>query len=303
MAAVVGGDAAERAWGNDVVLCQLIQHLSPASLAAVSSTDRRGWTYAVPRLWSRLEPQQIKSFRLLASTVGNPPLLRLGSHRCYGSLVRVLDLGMLAGRWDKVDYQHMSAILANCSHLRTLDMSLCLSLRSSEFEGMMLASREMCQSLADLDISEASFSVSSMLSALQLMPNLKSLNLTSTQANDELMKALSIHNKLLVHLNTTDCVDVTDTGIRWVVESCRSLSELIVIDCPYVEDYTYLSQAGISYQWDESIDTSPRGTGSETPSDDEGTNSFDESHDDESTWSTTDNESWDTTDGSGSGSE
>ncbi|KAJ2748725.1 Leucine-rich repeat-containing protein 29 [Coemansia nantahalensis] len=303
MAPTNGPDAAARAWRNDVILARLIQSLPPASLGAVSSTDRRGWAYAVPRLWSKLEPQHIKSFRLLADTVGKPPLLPIGSHRFYGSLVRVLDLGMLSGRWDKVDYQHMSAILTSCCHLHTLDMSLCLSLRSSEFEGLMAASHEMGQALANLDISETSFSVSSMCNALELLPNLKSLNLTSTQASDEVMETISKHNTSLVHLNTTDCVDVTDVGIRKVVESCRSLSELILIDCPYVEDYDYLARAGISYQWDESIDTMPRNPdneGSSGEDDDDDDDSLGDDNSVEHDWYTTDYDSWETTDDGGS---
>ncbi|KAJ1732654.1 hypothetical protein LPJ61_001944, partial [Coemansia biformis] len=214
-------------------------------------------------------------------------------------LVRELDMGMLGGRWDKVDYAHMSKILGGCSNLKVLDMSLCLALRSSEFENMMSSSQGMQRSLTHLDISETSFSVPSMQHAFEQMPNLRFLNLTSTQASDEVLQTISERNTALVSLNLTDCVDVTDDGVRLVVAACRSLSELIVIDCPYVEDYEYLSRANISYQWEELIDTA-----NATPSDHSHTDE-DPSVEDDSAgntdWTDTSessDEEWDTTDGS-----
>ncbi|KAJ1718980.1 hypothetical protein LPJ61_006412, partial [Coemansia biformis] len=164
-------------------------------------------------------------------------------------LVRVLDTDMVSGRWDTVDYAHMSKILGSCSNLKVLDMSLCLALQSSEFENMMTSSQGMQQSLTHLDISETSFSVLSMQHAFEQMPNLRFLNLSSTQASDEVLQTISERNTAIVNLNLTNCVDVTDDGVRLVVAASS------IIDCPYVEDYEYLSRANISYQWEELIDT------------------------------------------------
>ncbi|KAJ2777345.1 hypothetical protein H4R18_005208 [Coemansia javaensis] len=273
--------AAELVWHNDVILSRLTAHLSPDGLAWVSATSRRGWAYAIPRLWSVLRPTRMQSFRLLVNTAGLPLLMRIGGHQCYGSLAQTLDLAMLPGRWDMVDHPSMSRLLESCCSLKTLDMSLCQSLRSSDFERIAHSSPGLCRSLVSLDISETSFSVKSMQSALQLMPNLQVLDLTSTLANVDLLRTISEHNTALVRLILTDCIDATDEGLRLVVDACRGLKEVVVIDCPYIVDHAYLANANIVYQWEEEVehpgydDSGDSGTGSGGSLD-----SYDEMYDD-----------------------
>ncbi|KAJ2666777.1 hypothetical protein IW148_000502 [Coemansia sp. RSA 1199] len=181
--------------------------------------------------------------------------IRLRNHHCYGELVREIRLSMLPGRWDKVDYTHMLMFVGSCTNLKLLDMNLCGNMRSSELVGLFLLCPSVCLSLEYLDICETGFSASAITRVLQLMPNLQHLDISDTDADDDLLVVVSQSNQKLTYLAVAGCINVSNMGIKAVVESCTKLEVVDIAECPFIDDYAFLEANNIKLEIDSERDS------------------------------------------------
>ncbi|PIA17210.1 hypothetical protein COEREDRAFT_101661, partial [Coemansia reversa NRRL 1564] len=239
-------------WNNDIIFAQIITYLhnSTDSLYAVSLTTKRGWCYTIPALWDKPLLKRINKFRLLVETAGHELPIHLGDHSYYGELLRTLDLSMLAARWDLVDYNNLSKLFQHSHKLKSLDINLCSNIRSSEFEQMFNSNVDMCKSLDSFYLSETKFSVLSMQRVLKMMPNLFTLDLSFTVANDALLLTIAKNCPKMRHLYLENCLDITNYGIQNIVDECFELEHLELVGCPDFSDDEYVESHGIELEWD-----------------------------------------------------
>ncbi|KAJ2503160.1 hypothetical protein GGH96_000409, partial [Coemansia sp. RSA 1972] len=136
-----------------------------------------------------------------------------------------------------------------------LDMNLCGNMRSSEFVSMFLLCPDICESLEYLDICETRFSTSAMSRVLQLMPNLQHLDVSDTDADDDLLEVVSQSNTKLSYLAVGGCINTSNAGIKQVVEKCPQLQVVDIAECPFIDDFAYLEANNIELEIDSEYDT------------------------------------------------
>ncbi|KAJ2850311.1 Dynein regulatory complex subunit 6 [Coemansia brasiliensis] len=139
----------------------------------------------------------------------------------------------------------MSQLLNPCVNLKVLDMNLCGNMRSSELASLFTHNLQMCKSLEYLDICETPFSVHSMATALMIMPELQYLDISDTEADDELLFVISNCNTNLKYISLTRCINVSDAGIELLVEKCKQLETISISDCPYIDNHAFIEEHNI----------------------------------------------------------
>ncbi|KAJ2283989.1 hypothetical protein GGH14_000486 [Coemansia sp. RSA 370] len=149
----------------------------------------------------------------------------------------------------------MEILIGSCLNLKLLDMNLCGNMRSSEFVALFLPNIELCSSLEYLDICETGFSVQAMTQVLQLMPNLQHLDVSDTDADDDLLNVVSQSNTKLLYLAVGGCINISNAGIKRVVESCLQLQVVDIAECPFIDDYAFLEANNIKLEIDSERDT------------------------------------------------
>ncbi|PIA15363.1 RNI-like protein [Coemansia reversa NRRL 1564] len=237
----VNSNLSMHVWNNDVIFKQIMAYLysSQSNLCAVSLTNKRGWCYGIKELWRYPSLENINQFRLLVETAGHKLLIQLGKDNYYGELLRCLDLSVNIKQCDLVDYNSLTRLFQYSYRLEFLDITLCTSIKSSEFEQMLCSKPEMCKSLDHFSIPETNFSTSSIQSVLRTMPNLYTLDFTYTMVNDEILSTIAESNPKLRYLVLEDCPNITNYGVRKVVDACLDLYKLDLRRCPNFSDYEY----------------------------------------------------------------
>ncbi|KAJ2827522.1 hypothetical protein IWW50_001849 [Coemansia erecta] len=94
-----------------------------------------------------------------------------------------------------------------------------------------------------------------MMTVLQLMPNLRHLDISDTDADDDLLAIISRSGYKLTYLAVAGCINVSNAGIRCVVEQCKDLEVVDIAECPYIDDYEFLEANKIKLEIDPERDS------------------------------------------------
>ncbi|KAJ2315036.1 hypothetical protein IWW52_004134 [Coemansia sp. RSA 2704] len=108
----------------------------------------------------------------------------------------------------------------------------------------------MCRSLEYLDICETGFSVQAIASVIGLMPNLKHLDISDTDTDDDLLAVISKRNTKLTYLAVAGCINVSNVGIKDIVAACKQLKMIDIAECPYIDDLEFLKANNIELEMD-----------------------------------------------------
>ncbi|KAI8320958.1 RNI-like protein, partial [Martensiomyces pterosporus] len=172
-----------------------------------------------------------------------------------GGLVRVIDLSLLNGRWERVGYNHLSQILRSCHHIHTLNINLCQYITGDEFKRLFSENPHICRSLTALDIGETQFSDRVIEDVVRMLPNLKSLGLSETATTNRTMDVIAECLPGLEDLDISQCEDVDDDGVARMIEKCKKLKHIDVDGCPMIQDYDPISHLNATWDWESDYES------------------------------------------------
>ncbi|KAJ2454390.1 hypothetical protein GGF42_003612 [Coemansia sp. RSA 2424] len=193
----------------------------------------------------------VEQFELFTRSVGAALPFTLRNYQCYGDLLCELDLSMVARRWDKLGYDLLAPVFKVCTRLRVLDMSLCQTVLSNQFERLFTDSPRICASLTSLDISETTFSIDSMTQVLSKLPGITSLVLNETSADDTVLGVVSKSMPSLEWLEIDSCEAVTDVGIKAIFDGCPKLAYLSTRECWDILNTDLVEQINARGGWED----------------------------------------------------
>ncbi|KAJ1965466.1 hypothetical protein GGI12_000737 [Dipsacomyces acuminosporus] len=182
-------------------------------------------------------------------TVEQPTAFNVRGCEKYGDLVRVIDLSLLNGRWERVSYHHLDQILHYCEHITHLNINLCQYLEDSEFERLFSENQAVCQSLVMLDIGETMFAEHSIQKVLRMLPNIKTLGLGETYISDATLSVIAECFPELRSLDINQCTEVHNEGIDALLGACKKLQFIDVNGC-YMLDDERVSQLNSNLGWE-----------------------------------------------------
>ncbi|KAJ2719870.1 hypothetical protein GGI07_004946 [Coemansia sp. Benny D115] len=142
---------------------------------------------------------------------------------------------MLAGRWEKVSTDHISAIFHSCQNIRELNINLCQNVVGEKLVELFERHPSLCSSLRLLDMSETMFSDEIFSAILKLTDKLTSLMLNETAAGSETIGVITSGIPNLEWLELDMCEDLESSDIVKIKTGCEKLTHIIA-DGPWIDD-------------------------------------------------------------------
>ncbi|KAJ1666098.1 hypothetical protein EV178_002654 [Coemansia sp. RSA 1646] len=173
----------------------------------------------------------MKYFNRFSASIAHQPLFKVGNHTHYGGLVRNLDLSMLGGRWEKIGYVQLAPVLAFCTNITSLDLDLCQHIGDSHFLKLFVDNPHLSEKLTHLDLDEVMLMDQTIGAIIRMLPKLKYLHLSETNAGPLTCKAIGSCLTDLQYLELSRCIDIDDSCIETIAEKCKSLSYLKIQGC------------------------------------------------------------------------
>ncbi|XP_015591362.1 F-box/LRR-repeat protein 7 [Cephus cinctus] len=240
---------------DDEILIKIFGWLGTRDRCALAQTCHRLWEIAWhPSLWKEVEIRYPQN----ASAALNA-LTRRGCHSCIRRLVLESSTGvpnvlaslpfsslttLVLRHSRRVTDDSVAAILNNCSHLKELDLTGCSEVTRAYCRIATLQ-------LQSLDLSDChSVDDSGLILTLSRMPHLACLYLRRcARITDTSLVAIALYCTTLRQLSVSDCVRVTDYGVRELAAHLGpSLRYLSVGKCDRVSDAGLLVVARHCYK-------------------------------------------------------
>ncbi|KAI9501491.1 hypothetical protein BX070DRAFT_227925 [Coemansia spiralis] len=243
-----------RVWNNSLIVGGLVGFMDKSSLLQICLTCKQGWLYAIALLWSTPDITTMRNFRSFAATVGKPLPHSVGEHAHYGELVRIFDLFMLAGRWERLGYDDVAPVFKHCTRLRKIGMNLCQHISDISFVKLFTENPHL-SSITALDLSELMLEDQAIYEIIGRLPNLHRLELNETNAGYLTCCAIVDSLPNIRWLDLSDCNLMDDNCVRMLLNGCKHLTHLSVEGCFHVVDE--LNIAGLAVdEWTDEYDAS-----------------------------------------------
>ncbi|KAJ2410248.1 hypothetical protein GGI10_004561 [Coemansia sp. RSA 2530] len=238
-------------FSNSLILGRIITHLDQKALAQLCLVGKQTWQLAVLRLWDRPVLRTIEQFERFSRTVGTALPFELRNYQRYGDLPRELDFSMLARRWDKLGYDLLAPVFKHCLRMYDIDMNLCQALHSDQFERLFADNPHIGKSLGYLNISETFFSATSIVSVLNMLPELRYLLVSETETDDSVLETISQSLPNLISLQIDRCELVSDVGIKALADGCPDLKCLTAKECWGILDTELVDRINAGNGWED----------------------------------------------------
>ncbi|KAJ2664343.1 hypothetical protein IWW48_000860 [Coemansia sp. RSA 1200] len=229
------GTAAARVWSNAVIMHTLLhEYAENNTLAQICLTCKQGWLYAAERLWMCARPRYMKRYRKLFNVISHQLLFKIGDHSRYGSLIKELDLSMLADRWDNIKYDNLWPILSCCVNLKALNLNMCQMISGTSFKMLFRNNPHLGENLADLEISDAKLQDWELKVIVEGLSKIKYLSLSNTGAGDDTCHAIGMALPGIESLDLSGCKQIEESCINTIAVYCEDLRYLNVKSCPLI---------------------------------------------------------------------
>ncbi|KAJ1794337.1 hypothetical protein LPJ59_004551 [Coemansia sp. RSA 2399] len=234
---LVKDTAANQVWNNSLIMVRVIKYLKRANFAPMCLSCKLGWLYGTEAMWGYPKLQGIKGFNRFADTITRKPPLQLGSATCYGAFVKTLDLSVVGGRKKKINISKVASILAACTNLDSIDLSLCQSIEESQLFGLFRDNSRLHNNLVYLTLDKMKVSDEVMGRIVRLLPKLQFLQLSETYAGPLTCKAIGSCLSGLLSLEVTNCKSINDDCLVMIARGCRLLRYISIEGCIYITSH------------------------------------------------------------------
>ncbi|KAJ1885570.1 hypothetical protein LPJ81_006878, partial [Coemansia sp. IMI 209127] len=228
---LVKDTAANQVWNNSLIMVRVIKYLKGADFAPMCLSGKLGWLYGTEDMWSSPKLQGIKKFNQFADAVTHKPLLQLGSATCYGVFVKTLDLSAVGGRKNEMNFSKAAPILAACTNLDRVNLSLCQSIKESQLLRLFRDNSHLHNNLVYLTLDKMKVSDKMMGRIVRLLPKLQFLQLSETNAGPLTCQAIGSRLSGLQSLEVANCKQINDNCLVMIAQGCRLLSYINIKGC------------------------------------------------------------------------